>query len=178
MASKAKQRSLLTAEILHEHCRYDPTEKDLWWIKPGPKRRLDQPAGTIAMRGRPNGRKTYYRVLGISVKPGVYEKHYAHELIWLYMTGEWADPEVDHENRDGLDNRWCNLRVATRSEANTNRLVRRLKGAYFHKEQGKWASQIKHKGKIIYLGFFNTEIEAHEAFVFASKRLNGKFHRA
>lgn len=181
MASKAKQRSLLTAEILHEHCRYDPAEKDMWWIKPGPKRRLDRPIGTVAMRGRPDGRKTYYRHVGISVKPGVYEKHYVHELIWLYMTGRWADPEVDHENRDGLDNRWCNLREATRSEACANRIVRpnKLKGAYRAATKSPmWFSHIVKDGKKTYLGLFATEQEAHDAFVEASKKLHGKFHRA
>ena len=180
MASKAKARSLLTAEFLRQELRYDPEGRDLWWIKPGPKRRLDRPVGTITMRGRPDGRKTHYRLVGISAKPGVYEKHYAHELIWLYMTGRWADPEVDHENRDGLDNRWSNLREATRSEQCANRIVRpdRLKGAYrVAGSSTLWFSHIRKNGKTTYLGCFRTEKEAHDAFVEASKEIHGKFHR-
>lgn len=180
MASKAKAASLLTPEIIHHLFRYDPEQRDLWWIQPGPKRRLDRPAGAIAIRGRPNGPKTRYRVIGLSVKPGVYEKHYAHELVFFYMTGRWADPEVDHINQNGLDNRWCNLREATRSEACANRVVRpnALKGAYrVAGSSTLWFSHIKKDGKTTYLGCFRTEQEAHDAFVEASKRLHGRFHR-
>lgn len=181
MASKAKERSLLTPEIVRQLFRYDPEERDLWWIVPGPKRRLDRPVGAVAVRGKPDGRKTYYRVVGLSVVPGVYEKHYAHELIWLYMTGRWADPEVDHENRDGLDNRWCNLREATRGEQCANRIVRpnSMKGAYRAATKSPmWVSHIRKDGKSTYLGLFATEQEAHDAFVEASKKLHGKFHRS
>lgn len=180
MARRGKKRSLLTAELLREHLRYDPATGDLWWIKPGPKRQLDRPAGTIAMRGRPNGPKTYYRHLGISVKPGVYEKRYAHELIWLYMTGRWAHPEVDHKNQNGLDNRWSNLREATRSQQCANRIVRpnRLKGAYrADTKTPMWFSHIKKDGKKTYLGLYPTEQEAHDAYRKAAKRLHGKFAR-
>lgn len=179
----AKARSLLTHDFLLENFRYDPASKDLWWGKPGPKRRLDLPVGAIAMRGRPGGRKTYYLAVGISPMPGVYEKHYAHELIFFYMTGRWAYPEVDHENRDGLDNRWSNLREATRSEQSANRIVRpdKLKGAYRvagSSSTRRWFSHIRKNGKKIYLGCFDTEQEAHDAFVEASKKMHGKFHRA
>lgn len=181
MASKAKARSLLTAEWLHREMRYEPTGRDLWWAKTGPKRRLDRPAGAIVTRGRPKGLKIFYRQIGLSVVPGIYEKHYAHELIFLYMTGRWADPEVDHANQDGLDNRWLNLREATRSQACANRIVRphKLKGAYRASTKSpRWFSHIKKNGKKTYLGIFATEQEAHEAFVKASKKLHGKFHRS
>jgi HNH endonuclease len=40
----------------------------------------------------------------------------AHRVIWLWMTGEWPEFDVDHQNRVRDDNRWSNLREATRSE--------------------------------------------------------------
>src|ERR1039458_1304193 len=37
----------------------------------------------------------------------------AHRLIWRFMTGDDPRCEIDHENTDGSDNRWSNLRLAT-----------------------------------------------------------------
>lgn len=173
-------KSSLTAGEVGEHLRYDPETGDLWWIKRGPKRRLDRPAGVIAKRKR-NGLVYCYRVIGISVMPRRYEKHYAHRLAFLLMTGRWPDPEVDHvDHRDTLNNRWSNLREATRSEQCANRIVRplKLKGAYRASTASPmWFSHIVKNGKKTYLGLFATEQEAHAAFVEASKRIHGKFHR-
>lgn len=55
-----------------------------------------------------------YRVIGIDA---VYYK--AHRLAWLGMTGELPD-EVDHINGDRADNRWSNLRRASRAENRQN----------------------------------------------------------
>lgn len=37
------------------------------------------------------------------------------------MTGAWPDLQIDHINRDQLDNRWLNLRQATASQNGQNR---------------------------------------------------------
>lgn len=40
----------------------------------------------------------------------------------------------------------------------------RYKGVYFHKKSNKWRAQIQYKGKQKYLGSFQTELEAHNAY--------------
>jgi len=47
----------------------------------------------------------------------------AHRLAFLYMIGRMPKQCVDHINGNGEDNRWCNLREATRRENNLNRIV-------------------------------------------------------
>lgn len=43
-----------------------------------------------------------------------------HRLAFLYMTGVFPSEEIDHINRIRDDNRWVNLRLATRSENQHN----------------------------------------------------------
>lgn len=45
----------------------------------------------------------------------------AQRLAWYYAHGEWPDDDIDHINRDKLDNRLINLRVVSRSENLRNR---------------------------------------------------------
>lgn len=45
----------------------------------------------------------------------------AARLAWLYMTGHWPREEIDHINRNSLDDRWCNLRDVDRSTNLKNR---------------------------------------------------------
>lgn len=65
--------------------------------------------------------------------------------------------EVDHKNRDKLDNRRSNLRIADRFMQNQNRSKR---GYYFDKWSGKWRAEITVNGIKYRLGRFVTESEA------------------
>lgn len=87
--------------------------------------------------------------------------------------------QIDHINGDGLDNRRCNLRFATKSQNAANQKSRRgsskFKGVCWHKRRSKWISQIVIKQKRLYLGYFNNETEAAKSYNIAAKKYFGEF---
>jgi hypothetical protein len=89
---------------------------------------------------------------------------------------------VDHRNFDGLDNRRSNLRIATHGENNQNKRKRkgatsRYIGVSFDNWAGKWRARIMYKGKMIFLGHFDNEIDAAKAYDAAAKKYYGEFAR-
>ncbi len=73
--------------------------------------------------------------------------------------------DVDHINRNSLDNRRFNLRFATRSQNNHNgRLLRNntsgCRGVVWHKYASKWMARIDIDNQQKYLGLFNSKSEA------------------
>tara|TARA_R110002153_G_C13243703_1_gene490982 strand:- start:506 stop:1015 length:510 start_codon:yes stop_codon:yes gene_type:complete len=103
---------------------------------------------------------------------------YAHRTI----LGEPYGLDVDHKDGDGLNNRRENLRPATKSQNMRNRRINLnstsgFKGVYFHRQAGKWAAQIKIRGKAKYLGLFASPEKAHSAYCTASRELHGEFGR-
>lgn len=164
---------MITQERLKELLEYSPdTGLFFWLVDRGGKK-----AGDIA-----GCRKRTYIV--ISLDDRVYR---AHHLAWLYMTGEWPKPFVDHRDLNKHNNIWANLRIATKSQnmANVGRIksnVSGLKGvsAYRAGERcGKpWQACIGVNGKSKHLGHFATKEEAHAAYVVAAEKLFGEFARA
>lgn len=49
------------------------------------------------------------------------KKYLVHRLIWLIQTGDWPIECIDHINNIRTDNRWCNLREASKGENCRNR---------------------------------------------------------
>ena len=86
--------------------------------------------------------------------------------------------DVDHIDRDGLNNRRSNLRLVTRQ---VNLYNRRLypsnksgfRGVTFDNQKGLWRADIKHNRKAMLLGRFATKEEAARAFDEAAIRLRG-----
>lgn len=90
--------------------------------------------------------------------------------------------QIDHINGDGLDNRKANLRICTHSQNHQNQFSRKgctscFKGVSRRSNCNKWEAGIKHKGKSIWLGNYNTEIEAAKAYDKKAKELFGNFAR-
>lgn len=85
--------------------------------------------------------------------------------------------QVDHKNRNRLDNRRENLRECSPAQNNVNRgpLVGTLKGVSFRPDTGKWRARIYAENKHVNLGHFTTEEEAIDAYNLASIKYHGPY---
>lgn len=91
-----------------------------------------------------------------------------------------AGMDTDHINGNGLDNRKENLRTASPSQ-NAINIGKRKKSGTSSSYKGvgrngkKWASVISLNGKKIYLGMYESEIEAARVYDAKAKELYGEF---
>ena len=86
----------------------------------------------------------------------------------------------DHINRNSMDNRKSNLRLATQSENMKNRKkfknnMSGITGVYFHKNTSKWEARISNDFKVVYLGRFDNKDEAIKARLNAELEYYGEF---
>lgn len=168
----ASERKPLTAERLREILHYDPeTGLFTWCAHTTPRHRTT--GGQIAGRRQSRG------YIQITIDGRCYV---AHRLAWFYITGSWPAAEIDHINGIRDDNRFVNLREATRAQnmANSRRLhsnTSGFKGVSFDKRDGRWRAYIRGNQRRHHLGSFDTPEEAHAAYCAAAAELFGEFAR-
>ena len=97
------------------------------------------------------------------------------------MTGKWPENDIDHINVARGDNRFSNLREATRSENLRNRGAQKnntsgFKGVSWQKSSRKWDARINIHGKVVHLGYFDDPEDAYQAYCQAAKELHGEFY--
>jgi hypothetical protein len=160
----------LTAERARELLNYDPESGALTW-------RVRRPngvcVGSVAGCAQPHG---YIKVSIDGVQ------YYAHRIIWLIMTGAIPVEFIDHLNGNRGDNRWANLREASRVDNARNSRIRKtnkcgVKGIYLCSERGDWVANIRVSGRNKTLGRFKTQEEAHAAYCAAAHEHFGEFAR-
>jgi DNA-binding PadR family transcriptional regulator len=97
---------------------------------------------------------------------------YMHTLITGF-------PRVDHVNGDGLDNRWHNMREATRSQNRANGVSNggssQFKGVWWETAIKRWRAAIRIDGRLRHLGCFHDEVEAARAYDAAARETWGTF---
>jgi len=106
----------------------------------------------------------------------------AHRLAWFYMTGAWPVADIDHISGVRDDNRWCNLRTATRTENLRNTATRAdntsgHKGVGWSNKTNQWRAYIQINGKTKSLGHFDEKQDAILARQTAEKLHFGEFVR-
>jgi hypothetical protein len=165
----------LTLKRLLEVLEIYPEKGKCYWKSTTNRRiKIGSRAGTIH-KNRSKG--IYYRIIGID------GKHYReHILIWFFVHKKWPSRDLDHKNMDGLDNRYKNLRLATKTQNNVNKIKQvnntsGFKGVHWNKRDKKWIARIGYKGKRICSKGYDDPYVAYLWYCKMHKKLFGEFSR-
>ena len=161
----AVKKSALTQERLQRVLHYDPGTGKFRWRN---QEDFECRAGKIAGCSM---RSDYWciHVDGRSYR--------AHQLAWLYMTGEWGRPLIAHRDGDPFNNRWRNLRRANYSDRASRRRRARcdrpvFAGITLDRRSGQWTANIGEGERVYSLGRFPTQEAAHEAYAMAARLIS------
>ncbi len=107
--------------------------------------------------------------------------HMARVVLGMDLHGMSLVP--DHINKNGLDNRSLNLRLATNAENLRNRGLQKnsstgFTGVYFDKRFNRYYARIKFNGEYRHLGCFRTAQDAHARYCEEAIKLHGEFYCA
>lgn len=155
----------LSQRDLQDALHYDPETGVFTWKN---DRQNHAKAGSVAGCANTSG----YWCIGIGK-----ENWPAHRLAWLYVHGRWPTDQIDHINRNPLDNRIANLREVSASENRQNIPAYRTnksgyKGVHRFKANGKWQAQIRHERRRYHLGFYENVEDAAAAYAKAAAHLH------
>lgn len=166
-------RATFTVDLAREYFGYDPTLGRVIRLKNperGPK-----VAGQIASTvHKPSGfRRVKFQGLLI----------YEHHLVWALVNGYWPYTRIKHIDDDTQNNRIDNLCEETntaRTSASVESDGHVTKALQFSgvvkTESGRYKSSI-FRGKMHYLGTFDTAEEASQAYISAKKVLHSPLNR-
>ena len=168
----AKAAVTLSQDRLKELLHYDPETGVFTW-----------PPGTGG-KGRPHHPKRaggddgqgYYRIW---VEGRFYRSTH---IAWLYMTGELPSAQIDHADKNSLNDRWNNLRLATQNQNKANSGAYKnnslgVKGVRLHRN-GHNEALLRFNGKLVYLGCYRTLAEAKAVYDAAAIEHFGEFARS
>lgn len=153
----------VTYSEIRELLDYDPITGHFTWRERGEKyiphpiaratfnkRIAGARAGSIKLNKQSGYRYRRIRVLG--------KTYMESRLAWVWMTGSEPPEEIDHINRDPMDNSWSNLRASTRVFNSHNVEVRKNNSSGVtgigKSASGKWIAHCSFMAKQYHMGVF------------------------
>lgn len=152
---------------MHQKFHYSPTTGVVTRLV----RMSNHAAGTLCNSLKADGR--YYKLNYMR------KEWYLHRFIWLLHTGQEPPEFIDHINGDGLDNRWVNLRAATKGQNTMNTGPRAdnvlgIKGVFWDATCSKYRASVAGSKSRVECKF--DSIEEAQAWVVAKRaELHGVF---
>lgn len=153
---------MITYDELIEYIKYEPETGKFICLKSRLKKKIGYATGCISTKG----------YIQIHVMDRTY---IAQRLAWLYVHKKWPDLFIDHIDGNKLNNSIVNLREATISQNNQNKFhgwgTSEYLGVSLNKS-GRWVAQIRLNGKTKYIGVFDKELEAYEAYLEEKRKIH------
>jgi hypothetical protein len=174
--AKLARRPLPPLELLDELFEIDETSPS--GLRRKATRSVNARAGDIAGTYVP---KTRYWVIVIT-HDGLKRSYYVHRLIYAMATRKNIDDIfIDHIEGQNKQNIVENLREATHKENMRNRgkskakRTSQYKCVYWNTRRQRWIAKMQAHGKYIWIGTYNSEIEAAKAYNEAAIRHHKDF---
>lgn len=163
----------ITYELVRQLFDYDPEGHLIWKLSVHNDLVGKRAGGTYAYKG--------YRQVTFE-RGGKRKRALVHRLIFLWHHGYLPvfPNTLDHANRNKLDNRIENLRVATPTEQNANKLVdprsaTKFKGVEYDKPRNRYRAIATRNGVKYRSKRFKTPEEAHAAYKKLAEQVFGNF---
>ena len=101
----------------------------------------------------------------------------AHRIIWMIAYGEPPSSGIDHADGNPANNALSNLRLADQSQNNHNARKRCTNQLYkgVSRAGKRFRSALTHKGRLIWIGTYDTPEEAHTAYCLMARDLRKEF---
>ena len=158
---------MITQSRLKDLLSYDPDSGVFRWTAPRRGVVVGQECGRISVHG--------YREICVDCK-----LYRANRLAFMYMLNRWPIGDAEHENRDKSDNRWSNLRDASRSQNSVNVAVKASNksgfiGVHWDRARQRWHAQIRVEGRKKNLGRYLDPVVAARVYDAAAVAQFGEF---
>ena len=111
----------------------------------------------------------YYSVtLSKNSNRNIFRVHSLVAQVFLNHNPSNSSLVIDHINNNPKDNRLENLQLVSHRfnvSKTTNKYTSIYTGVCWHKRHNKWTSSIQINGKRVYLGMYDSEVEAYNAYL-------------
>ena len=172
--SKKRADVELDPSLLAKLLRYDCETGALFWRERGEELFTDGVRWTAAQQAKRWNTQFAGKEAFTASMPGgygigaIFSKAYRkHRVCWAIYHRAWPENQIDHINGDRSDNRIQNLRDVSNRENSINSGIKKNNTTGFagvSLDRGKYRAQIKVFGRQIFLGYFDSAVEAHEAY--------------
>lgn len=158
-------KALPPQDLLNQLFRYEAETGKLYWRERPASMFTDKKQSAshnaAIWNGKNAGNEACSRASNGYLETSIFRRRItAHRIIWKLVTG--VDPDdIDHQDGDGSNNRWANLRDVNHETNGRNLKLRKnntsgVQGVALHTDKVRWIARINPARRTIYLGLFNS----------------------